>query len=88
MDFGQTHSGLPEMPVGTATHAQETPKSQHNEAQKPNFLLLIFTLMRICCRLTRHPFSEFDNEPQINFVFSPFLYFEFLELPFMHLRMF
>lgn len=37
MDFGQTHSGLPEMPVGTATHAQETPKSQHNEAQKPNF---------------------------------------------------
>lgn len=54
-----------------ATHAQETPKSQHNEAQITNFLHLIFTLMQICCRLTR--FLEFENEPLIHFVFSPLL---------------
>lgn len=73
MDCEQTHSGLTEMPwarldYGRARHAQETPKSQHNEAQ----ITLIF--LRICSRFTRHPF-EFENEPEIHFDFI--LYFHF-----------
>lgn len=71
MDSGQTHSGLPEMPAGTATHAQETPKSQHNEAQITLNSFTQFSLMQICRRLTR--LVEFKNEPQIHFVFSPLL---------------
>ncbi len=66
MNCEQTHSGLTEMPwaqldYGRARHAQETPKSQHNEAQ----ITLNFSCTCSCLTVETHLF-----EYVIHFVFS------------------
>ncbi len=66
MNCEQTHSGLTEMPwaqldYGRARHAQETPKSQHNEAQ----ITLNFSCTCSCLTVETHLF-----EFVIHFVFS------------------